>query len=634
MTRLPFLNSQNFKGLTTTVTTLIVTIVSISTLFSEQSKIVPGTISSSTYNLIEQHIEELSSDRLEGRLTGSDGAQLAADYIVDQLVKIGAKPLQGHASFRIPFEFTAGIKDSGSTLKIEKTVTGENLEWTKQQMVQALPFSDSASVTGTAVFAGYGLTIPGNQNLSYDSYATLDVKDKIVIVLRYFPEDVDQDTRAILARYSGLRYKALAARERGASALLVVSGPRSPNAGQTIPLSFDAAGSSSGIVVASIGSDIINSIFETYSNDPLKLDELQKTLDTGNPHVGGIEFPNLQISLDVQLERQRETAYNIIGYLASETTTQNSRQAKSHIMLGAHYDHLGRGAHGNSLARSDERTNIHPGADDNASGVAAVLTVGSKFTEIDQHKNIVLAFWSGEELGLLGSTAFVHEPPFPLEALSAYINFDMVGRMRSNNLILQAVGTSPIWPRLIEQVNVPIGFNIRIHYDPYLPTDVSSLNQAEIPSLNFFTGSHEDYHRPTDVASAINYPDLNRIVNFGALLTKRLSDLDKAPLFTKVERVTQAGPGRDSVRAYTGTIPDYTTELEGLRLGGVVEGGPAEEAGLQKGDVVIEIAGQTITNIYDYTYALDSIKIDEPTHVIFIRDSKRLETTIVPRARR
>jgi len=634
MTRSPSLSSQNFNSLTTTVATLIVTVVSISPLFSEQSKIVTGTSSASTHNLIKQHIEELSSDHLEGRLTGSDGAHLAANYIVDQLVKIGADPLPGHSSFRIPFDFTAGIKDNGSTLKIEKTATGERLEWTEQQMIQALPFSDSASVTGTAVFAGYGLTIPGNQDLSYDSYATIDVKDKIVIVLRYFPEDVDQDERAILARYSGLRYKALAARERGARALLVVSGPRSLNAGQTIPLNLDATGSSSGIVVASIGRDIINSIFETYSSDPLQLDKLQTSLDSGNPHVGGIKFPDLQISLDVQLERQRKTAYNVIGYLASETIIQSLNQTKSHIMLGAHYDHLGRGAHGNSLARSNERTHIHPGADDNASGVAAVLAVGAKFTKIDQRQNIVLAFWSGEELGLLGSTAFVHEPPFPLEALSAYINFDMVGRMRSNNLILQAVGTSPIWPRLIEQVNAPIGFNIRIHHDPYLPTDVSSLNQAEIPSLNFFTGSHEDYHRPTDVASAINYQDLDRIVNFGALLTKRLSDLDKAPSFTKVDRVTQAGPGRDSVRAYTGTIPDYTTELEGLRLGGVVEGGPAAEAGLQKGDVIIEIAGQTITNIYDYTYALDSIKIDEPTHVIFIRDSKRLETTIVPRVRR
>ncbi len=615
-----------------TVVSLCV-VVSAGALLSGQTRITAEAIPASTPS-VQQHVEALTADPLEGRLTGTHGARLAADYIIEQLAAMGATPLPGNDSFRAPFEFTAGVNDDGSSLEVNDTSSGESLRWNGPEMVQALPFSDSASVAGGVVFAGYGLTVPGTQDLSYDSYATLDVEDKVVLVLRYFPEDVDQDTRSVLARYSGLRYKALAARERGARALLVVSGPRSPNAGETIPLTFDTAGSSSGIVAASIGGHLAEALFDTRPEGAPTLDEVQASLDTGNPHVAGFEIPDLELTLDVRLERQRRTAYNVVGYLAGDAAERAATPAKPYVMLGAHYDHLGRGAHGNSLARQAEPGRIHRGADDNASGVAAVLTAGARLASADRRRSIVLAFWSGEELGLLGSTAFVREPPLAIEALAAYVNFDMVGRMRDNLLTLQAVGTSPQWPRLIEQVNVPVGFDIRIQPDPYLPTDVSSLNQAEVPSLNFFTGSHEDYHRPTDLASTINYPDLERVAQFGALIAGRLANLDEAPAFTEVERTTQLGPGRDSVRAYTGTIPDYGTEVEGLRLGGVVEGGPAEEAGLREGDVIVELAGQQITNIYDYTYALDAVKIDEPTQVIYLRDGERHETIITPRARR
>lgn len=186
------------------------------------------------------HVQTLASAQLEGRLAGSNGEKLASDYIVGELKKLGAKPLPGRTDYLLPFEFTAGTRDGGSSVTVIAGSTPSR-QFNTDSDARALSFSDDGDVSGDVVFAGYGIVVPESQDFGYDNYATLDVKDKVVLVLRYFPEDADQKTRGILARYADLRYKAMAARQRGAKALLVVTGPRSPNAGETIPMSFDTA---------------------------------------------------------------------------------------------------------------------------------------------------------------------------------------------------------------------------------------------------------------------------------------------------------------------------------------------------------------------------------------------------------
>ena len=495
--------------------------------------------------------------------------------------------------------------------------------------VQALSFSDNAQVTAPLVFAGYGLVVPDSQDFGYDSYAGLDVKDKAVLVLRYFPEDADQKTRGILARYSDLRYKAMAARQHGAKAMLVVTGPRSPNAGETIPMSFDTALAGSGIVAASISGNVGKAIFTGLLDK--SLEGVQRSLDSGDPHVTGFAIPNLSVTVHTLVEREKQTGYNIAAFLPA--TTGTATVEKPWVALGAHYDHLGHGGNGLSLAGKQEASQIHHGADDNASGSAAVLAVGEAIALQPRHRNVVLDFWSGEELGMLGSTAFATKPPIALDQLAAYLNFDMVGRMQDNKLTVQATGTSPVWAKIIEQANVVAGFDLLLQQDPYQPTDVATFNEASVPSLNFFTGTHADYHRPSDTADKINYEDLDRVVDFAVAITRRLEDLDQAPSFSKVQQ-TQLGGGRANVRVFTGTIPDYSTEAKGLLLGGVMDGGPAAQAGLQKGDVIIEIAGQSITNIYDYTYALEVLKIGQPAKVVYVRQGERKETTLTPGARK
>jgi hypothetical protein len=322
----------------------------------------------------------------------------------------------------------------------------------------------------------------------------------------------------------------------------------------------------------------------------------------------------------------------VVAYVPA--TDPVAAAAKPWIAIGAHYDHLGLGRNGNSLASGSETGKPHVGADDNASGTAAVLAVADTLARQKvRRRHVLVALWSAEEIGLIGSNAFVNAPPVPVNQIAAYFNFDMVGRMQNNKLAVQATGTSAAWASLIERANVAAGFDLSLQPDPYQPTDVATFNQVSVPSLNFTTGAHLDYHKPSDTADKINYEDLDRVSAFAATIASRLLEGDAPPQFAKVAQSSQT-VSRTGVRVFTGTVPDYTSDAKGLLLGGVIGGGPAEQAGLQKGDVIVEIAGQTIANIYDYTYALELLKIGQPVKVVYTRGTERRETTLTPAARR
>lgn len=572
---------------------------------------------------IQANVEVLASDAFEGRLTGTDGIRFAANHIIAELEAFGAEPLPTADGYRLAFQFTGSTTDGGTRVRLDGT---DGLEWSDAESVRALSFSESSEVSGPVVFAGYGLVVPETDGFSYDSYATLDVTDKIVMALRYFPEDAEQDLRSTFSRYSSLRFKAQAARQRGASGLLVVTGPRSPNAGALVRMTGDTAVADSGIAAASVSLSVADALFDLVPD--MTLEGAQRALDSGNPHVSGFEIP-VDLTLDARVVREQQTGHNVVGYLPPTGDTTLDRP---YVVLGAHYDHLGRGEDGSSLAKAEEAGDIHNGADDNASGVAAVLAAGAELAAQDRARGVVLAFWSGEELGLLGSADFVQSAPVPMGQIAAYVNFDMVGRLRDNKLSVQALGSSSIWSDLVDEVNASFDFELQKVTDPYLPTDVMSFNLAEVPSLALFTGSHEDYHRPTDDPETVNFADLERIARYGAAIAARLVTAPAPPDFVRVERTGQAG-GQMQIRLYTGTIPDYASEVDGLLLSGVMGGGPAEKAGLRAGDIIVELAGQSIANIYDYTYALDLLKVGEPTPVVFTRDGDRRETELIPEVR-
>jgi Zn-dependent M28 family amino/carboxypeptidase len=334
------------------------------------------------------------------------------------------------------------------------------------------------------------------------------------------------------------------------------------------------------------------------------------------------------------------------------------------VVVGAHYDHLGHGESG-AMKRAGEEEQIHHGADDNASGTAAVLALARELAVVGRGvptaprsnrsdaaeladasprragdsapylgRGLIFAFWSGEEMGLIGSSHFVEHPPVALTNIIACFNFDMVGRLRDNKLMLQGLGSSTAWRRMIEKRNVAAGFNLTLQDDPYLPTDVTAFYPRGIPVLNFFTGSHDDYHRPTDTAEKINYEGLERIVKLArGLLADTLAATQRLD-YVKVASSNQGGGSRDNLRAYLGTIPDYATEVAGVKISGTRGGSPAEKAGLKGGDVIVEFAGQKIANIYDYTYALDAVKIGVPIQIVVLRGGERVTVQATPEARK
>ena len=573
---------------------------------------------------LKASVAYLASDELEGRMTGSEGARKAADHIAQALGAMGLDPFGDDESFFHAFEFTADrrIVPDANALQIE---TG-NETWSYEVDADfgPLSFSANAEVRGEVVFAGYGLTVPGTAG--YDSYAGLDVTDKIVLVLRYVPESVAQERRVELNRYAGLRYKAMVARDRGAKAILVVAGPNSPNAGKLIPMTFDNSLAGSGIVAASVSGEVAGTLL---AGTDKSLEEVQSQLDIENPHFLG-QFPleGVEVAIRTGVERIKETDRNVLAWLPA--TGQPTAET---VVVGAHYDHIGRGGT-SSLAHKDEEGEVHNGADDNASGVAVALELARTLTQREERRrNVLFAFWSGEELGLIGSSRFVEKPPLPLENVVAYFNFDMVGRLRDNKLSLQGVGSSSIWRGIIERRNVPAGFDLSLLDDPYLPTDSTAFYPKGIPILSFFTGSHEDYNRPTDDADTLDYRGMSRIAAFGAAVINDVVSNDERPDYAEVQVTSASGGDRDSLRAYLGTIPDYTTDLAGVKISGVRGGGPADKAGMRGGDVIVEFAGQQIANIYEYTYALDAVKIGEPVDVVVTRDGERVTLRIVPEPR-
>jgi Tol biopolymer transport system component len=587
----------------------------------------------STNDLVA-HVRFLASPDLEGRGTGSKGAQLAASYIVSRFQEAGLSDIPSAPGYLQPFEFSAGVRlqTNGNHLSLSKADSSA-VEFEVEKDFRPLAFSANADVSGEVVFVGYGLAMPGKGEEGYDSYAGVDVTNKIALALRYVPEEVEPKRRAELNRYAALRYKAMLAREHGARAILFVTGPNSPNAGELTGMAFDASSGGSGIAAASITARVAESLLSKSGKD---LKTLQSGLDRENPHAeSGFALPKVNVHLQTALQQIKKSDRNVVALLPPA----NSTGRQEYVLVGAHYDHLGRGESGHGMERKGEENQIHPGADDNASGTAAVLELAAAFSEErgkkaeNRERGIIFALWSGEEIGLIGSSYFAEHPLIPLSNVVAYVNFDMVGRLRDNKLNLQGTGSSGLWRKIIEKRNVAAGFNLALQDDPYLPTDVTSLYPKNVPVLNFFTGGHDDYHRPTDRPETLNYDGLGRITRMAAAIVRDLAREADRPDYLAVARANTGG-SRENLRAYLGTIPDYAVETAGVKLSGVRAGGPADKAGLKGGDVIVEFAGQKIVNIYDYTYAMDAAKIGHPVDVIVLRDGQRVKLTVTPEARK
>ncbi len=590
---------------------------------------------------LRAYVEALSSDTTEGRLTGTRGERIATSYVARVFRSIGLEPAGEDGGYFQPFGFTAGVSlGPDNRLRIETPAAGASPPLVVDQDWRPFAFSSEGEIpVASVVYAGYGIVAPASDGQrAIDSYAGLDVKDRWVLVFRYMPEGLSPESRQHLHLYSSLRHKAMVARDRGARGLLVASGPNSKVREQLAELRFDVSLAGSGIAAVSLTDAVADALVAPAGHT---IAALQDKADADSSSRG-FPLPDVRVGATISLETLRQTGRNVLGRLQV-----GAEPSPTVVIVGAHVDHLGRGDGSGSLARPDEQGMIHPGADDNASGVAAVIEMAQWLStalqegELDARRDIVFAAWSGEELGLLGSSHYVDglagrsaNPHAPLsDRVVAYLNLDMVGRQR-DSLSLFGVGSSTHWPALIEQENVPVGLAISPQSDSYLPTDATAFYARRVPILSAFTGTHAEYHSPRDTADKLNYGGLRDIARLMGGVTREIATADQVPdyLATAPDRQGQAGPG--AIRVFLGTIPDYAqSDAVGVVISGVSPGGPADVAGLRAGDTIVEVAGRAIENIYDYTFALDALAVGEPTPITVVRSGKRVTLIATPTSR-
>ena len=551
---------------------------------------------------IEQHIRTLSADAMEGRGLNTQGLPKAAAYIENELEAAKLEPAFGK-SYRQKFPVKTGV-----ALGTKNAIRGlANDDWTP------LGFSSSGSFEGPIAFVGYGIEAPP---LNYRDFEGIDLKGKVALMLRYEPQEKDDkspfDGRRP-SRWSAMRYKALQARERGAVAVVFVTGPLQEDIKDKLPLlTNDGPESPAGLPVIQVKTSVAQKWID--------LAQFQSDVDKDLKPRSRVLDVTLSGTVDVKATYA--DAENVAGLLPGRGKLRDQV-----VVIGAHYDHLGYGGRGSMKPNENA---IHNGADDNASGTAAVLVaahrLGALLRDAKDRRTIVIALFSAEETGLGGSAYFVANAPMPVGKIVAMINLDMVGAMRDEKLIALGSESAPEWKALLDRVGVELKLNVSASGDGYGPSDQTSFYARQIPVLHFFTGTHERYHTPDDDADAINFAGAEKAAEMTARVAAALARGEVTPTYARASAAPAMSGDSRGYGAYLGTIPDFSameSSSGGVKLADVRAGGPADKAGIKGGDVIVEMAGTRIDNLQDMTYALQDNKPGDTIDVVVLRAGQR-----------
>lgn len=599
-------------------------------------------LSQTTPDDVKKIVNYLASDEMKGRLTGSAEEKIYTEEMSKRFQNWGLKPAFGN-SYIQTFEFTTNVRATDKNTAnlngrmTEKLVLGEDY--------QVFSFSKTGEFRAAPmVFAGFGIKTSATDKFpAYDSFKDLDLNGKWVVVLSGVPDIENKDFKLHLLTFARPQHKITMAKNAGALGVIFISETEVKN------LKFEGSQSESGIPALKISKNLANKIIENVKlAQPIKnFDELlsyyQKSADDKKISAPpGFNFDSLYFQANIDLVPEKATGRNVIAILEPELKTKTKKNSSKALLIGAHMDHLGTGeSTGSSLARAEEKGQVHYGADDNASGVSGVLELARTLSSIEERKKlkrpIYFALWSGEEIGVLGSSYFVktwkeqNKKEFR-DSFVAGLNMDMIGRLR-DSLQVQGIASAKEWPALSESIAIQSRMNLSLTADPYLPTDSMSLYLGEIPSITFFTGSHAEYHSPRDQAETLNYPGLVDVINVVKRYALKIAESDKSILtYEKVPGNSgQKLEGR-SFRIYLGTIPDYSQEgVKGVRISGASKDSPAEKAGLKAGDIIVEFDKTKIENLYDYVYSLQAAKANAATLIKVHRGGETLNLQIVPK---
>jgi aminopeptidase YwaD len=532
---------------------------------------------------LQTHVGTLASDKFEGRETGTKGEQLAADYIVSQFRAIGLQT-KGASDYIQKFSFQDGVKFEANEnkLMLDRTPLALNSNFFP------LPYSANAKISGTPKYLGHGIV---STELALDDYKDkADLKGKVFIMEYHLP--VSEKDSTSLNKYPDIRTRIETAISKGATAIVFINSDNTKDdpkinqseAAKTSPLSVPV-------------------LFVKGNQGQTLKQEKVKTL-----------------VLETKIVKTERNGQNVIGFLDNKSLNT--------IIIGAHFDHLGMGHEETSLHKGPPA--IHNGADDNASGTAAVIEM-AKYLSANGPKNNNYLFicFSGEELGLMGSNYYSKNPTVDLQRTNYMINMDMIGRLKRNEktLAVYGTGTSPLWNKLLPEIKVD-SIQIKTIESGIGPSDHTSFYLKDIPVLHFFSGFHPDYHKPSDDIEKINFEGEVSILKY-ILTIVQLTDTKGRIEFTKTKEEPVSSKNTSKPRVTLGVVPDYMySNGDGMRIDGVSEGKPAAEAGLKAGDLIMQVGNHKVTDMQSYMKALSGFSKSDGTKVKFKRGSEIIEADV------
>ncbi len=537
-----------------------------------------------------KHLRFLASDELRGR--GNDMPELswAADYVADRFAEYGLLPAGEAGTYFQEFEVTTGLSHGPRS---EVTLFGIPQNAVRLQLEKdytPLTFGGQAEIAGPLVFAGYGITAP---ELGYDDYRNLDVRDKVVVIYEHEPQENSE--RSVFAGldptpYSAVLSKMLNARAHGASAVVFLPDSFNHYRSWERDRQRDVPLDDLGLPAIRLSAEWADRLMELSGRDPL---EIRRWLN-GHLTPYSFEFVGVNAFIHLDVRRIRHKVRNVIGLIPGWSDET--------IVLGAHYDHLGLGER-SSLA-PDEVGEIHNGADDNASGTAGLLQLAAEFgARPTPRRSILFVAFAGEELGLLGSRYYVENPVTPLDKTTVMINLDMIGRS-TGDLLIGGVGTAREFRPILENLARVSPLHFRFAETPGGSSDHQSFALKGVPVLFFFSGLHGDYHRPSDDWQKIDLASSEQILDVVRGTVNSLERLSGALHWEDLRgRLDAVGDGPEA--AYFGSVPDMSYEGDGVRFEQIRQDSPAVEAGVQAGDTLIEFDGRPVSDLNDFTSALE-----------------------------
>lgn len=615
--------------------------------------VLPGLADDGAVERMRKDLYFLAGPDCEGRGVKTEGIHKAAEYIVEQFQAAGVKPGGKDGSYFQPFKIRGGPQLGTPNSLVLSGPDGKKLELKYGDDFSPVGLSASAKAKADLVFVGYGITA---KQPDYDDYADINVKGKWVVVLRQAPQATSDKPPYDINRGSphpALSKKLENAVKNGAAGLIFVN--HFSDGKDDDLMSFDyGTGPDQKVPVLHVKRKLLEEMLDSVGKN---LADLEAEIDEKfEPRSVALE--GWSASGEVTVVRPDIDAKNIIGVvegagpLADET-----------VVIGAHYDHLGYGEVGSLLGRAG-LGKVHYGADDNGSGTTGLIELARRFAA-DKNRNgrrLVFIAFSGEEIGLLGSRHYCKEPIFPLEKTAFMINMDMIGRsvvlpngglaatlgiagteagedgfVQTQRLVINGTGTAEGLEDVVDDATKGKNFDLRKRAGGTGPSDHDSFYRKRVPVLFLYTGTHRDYHRPTDTPDKIDYHGMARIVDLVQELTAELAGQEAKPKYLVV-RENWADPTDDSPARPRMNFPklgimpgNYESEAGGVLVDDVSPGGAAEEGGVKPGDIIIEIAGKPVKNITGYMTVLGGQKAGEELEVKVMRKDKPVSLKLVPK---